>query len=118
MRIVHFDRDQSKPIEVFHATGAANVHIGSGRGESHIEALYVGAGGQVGPLTADAPHLFLVVEGRGWVAGPDGARKALTAGQGAYLGPDEVHSAGTDAGMTVVIVAAERLEPASWAPAW
>ncbi len=48
--------------------------------------------------------MFLVVEGCGWVAGADGHRLTLAAGQGAHITWGEVHAKGSETGMTATMV--------------
>lgn len=112
MRILDFVRERAKPINLFDAAGAANLYIGSGHGDAHVYALYFTPGGAIGPHPAGYAQFFLVVEGEGWVAGPDGVRTVVTAGQGAYFAPGEVHSKGSESGMSVLMVQADTLEPA------
>jgi hypothetical protein len=38
----------------------------------------------------------------GWVAGDDGVRVPVTAGQAAYWAPGEVHTTGSDNGLTAI----------------
>lgn len=111
MRIIYFPRDHARPIDLFDAVAASNVHLGSGRGETHVYCLYFGPGGGIGEHPAGYAQLFLVVEGEGWVAGSDGSRVPIAAGQAAYFSPGEVHSKGSDAGMTVIMVQTDELEP-------
>jgi quercetin dioxygenase-like cupin family protein len=111
MRIIYFSRDHARPIDLFDAIAAANVHLGSGRGEAHVYGLYFDPGGSIGAHPAGYAQFFLVVQGEGWVAGPDGIRTPIAAGQGAYFAPGEEHSKGSEAGMTVIMVQADELEP-------
>jgi quercetin dioxygenase-like cupin family protein len=65
--------------------------------------------GVLGRNAAPSDQLFLVVEGQGWVAGYDGERIELVAGQGAIWEEGELHESGTDSGMTVVIVQSDNI---------
>ncbi len=112
MQIIDFPRDHASPIDLFDALAASNVHLASGRGETHVYCLYFDAGGSIGEHPAGFAQLFLVIEGHGWVAGSDGLRAPVKAGQGAYFAPGELHSKGSDSGMTVIMVQADELEPA------
>lgn len=111
MQIIEFSREHARPIELFHSVSAANVRLGCGRGETHVYAVYFGASGVIGEHPAGFAQLFLVVEGSGWVAGADGRRTPLVSGQGVYFAPGEVHSKGSDAGMLVIMVQGDFLEP-------
>ena len=52
-----------------------------------------------------------MVEGEGWVRGPDGERVPVTAGKAVYWEAGEEHESGSDSGMTAIVVEAERLIP-------
>ncbi len=110
MQIVTFSRNHMRPITVYDATGASNLRIGGGSGESHVYALRFEPGGSIGAHPAGYGQLFLIVEGSGWAAGADGRRVPLNAGEGAYFSPGELHSKGSDAGCTVIMVQAEAIE--------
>ena len=51
---------------------------------------------------AGSHQVLLIAAGSGWVAGSDGVRIAVTAGQAAYWVPGEVHTTGSDAGLTAI----------------
>jgi hypothetical protein len=46
--------------------------------------------------------VLLIVSGSGWVAGSDGVHVAVTAGQAAYWAPGEIHTTGSDTGLTAI----------------
>jgi len=48
--------------------------------------------------------LFLVIKGSGWVAGADGIRHPIQAGQGALWAASEVHTSGPDTSLTALAV--------------
>jgi hypothetical protein len=50
-----------------------------------------------------------VVTGEGWVSGPDGNRIPITVGRAAFWGRGEEHEAGTDLGLTAVVLEGEDL---------
>ena len=110
MQTLNFSPARMRPIALFDAAAASNIRIGGGSGECHVYSLRFDAGGSIGEHPAGYGQLFLVVEGSGWVAGSDGARVNLTAGQGAFISPGERHSKGSDTGMTVIMVQAETID--------
>ena len=59
-------------------------------------------GGVIGAHPASSHQVLLIVAGAGWAAGKDGARISVTAGQAAYRGPGEVHTTGSDVGLTAI----------------
>ncbi len=112
MRMIEFAADVAVPIQTFKAVAAASVALGHGTGDVHVYCLHFAAGGQIGDHPAGFGQLFLVVAGQGWAAGADGVRVNLAAGQGVSFAPGEVHSKGSDAGMTAIMVQADQLAPA------
>ena len=110
MRIVEFSLDRANPIELFNSVSASSVRLGDGAGEAHVYCLYFGPDSQIGPHHAGFGQLFLVVAGAGWAAGADGQRERLTTGQGAFFERGELHSKGSETGMTVMMVQVTELE--------
>ncbi len=113
MTVVECARADARPIELFDAVAAFNLRLGGGHGELHVYCVYVEPGGSIGAHPAGFAQLFLVVNGAGWAAGPDGERVALAAGQGVYIAPGEVHTKGSEPGMTAIMVQADYLQPES-----
>ena len=111
MKIVDFSPEQAQPITDFGSVDATTVPLGDGQGEAHVYCVRFGAGGSIGPHPTGFGQLFLVVEGRGWVEGGDGARRDLAAGQGAWFKRGEHHAKGSDHGMTAVMIQVGELEP-------
>lgn len=103
MEIFSFDRDE----RVIRAHGSIGLHatrIASGDGDMGLTCLAVRPGGIIGAHPATADQLFLVIGGSGWVAGADGIRHPIQAGQGAHWGAGEVHASGTDTSLTALAV--------------
>lgn len=64
--------------------------------------MAVAPGGLIGTHPAAGHQVLLIVSGSGWCAGEDGTRVAVTAGQAAYWAPGEVHTTGSDSGLTAI----------------
>lgn len=64
----------------------------------------------IGTHPADGPQLFLLLTGSGWVAGPDGLKVPLTAGQGVRWSAGELHTSGTNTGFTALALEGPPLE--------
>ena len=73
--------------------------------------MYFGPDGRIGEHQAGFGQLLLVIDGEGWAAGGNGERVKLSCGQGAYFESGELHSKGSESGMTAIIVQAAKLEP-------
>lgn len=112
MRVIDFSPSRARAISQFGAVAASAVHCGDGEGEAHIYCVRMEAGGMIGPHPAGYDQIFLVVAGSGWAAGEDGRRIELPEGHAAYIERGEVHSKGTESGMTAVMVQVSELRPA------
>ena len=69
-----------------------------------VDVVRLAPGGTLGRHRTRLWQLFLAVEGSGWVAGSDGARRRLGTGQAALWEPGEEHASGTDDGLLAVVV--------------
>ena len=103
MEIFPFDRDEH-PISAHGSTGLRATGIASGDGGVTVTCLAVRPGGTIGTHPAAGDQLFLVIEGSGWVAGADGIRHPVEAGQGAHWAAGEVHTSGTETSLTALAV--------------
>ena len=103
MEIFRFDCDEH-PISAHGSIGVHATRIASGDGGVTLTCLAVGPGGTIGTHPTTGVQLFLVIAGSGWVAGADGIRHPVQAGQGARWAAGEVHTSGTDASLTALAV--------------
>ena len=85
MEIFRFDRDE-RLIGAHGSVGLHATRIASGDDGVSVTCLAVRPGGVIGTHPATGDQLFLVIAGSGWVAGADGMRHPVQAGQGARLG--------------------------------
>ncbi|GAC1632862.1 MAG: hypothetical protein NVS4B2_18020 [Chloroflexota bacterium] len=70
----------------------------------HVACMRLEPGGSVGYHPTATYQLFAVVEGAGWVRAGDADRVSLTVGEAAFWDPGEGHEAGTETGMTAIVV--------------
>jgi quercetin dioxygenase-like cupin family protein len=112
MHVIDFTPDRATPVAEYGSRGATAQPLADGRGEGHVYAVHLAAGGEIGPHPAGYGQLFLVVAGEGWVAGADGVRRAVRAGQGAVIARGEVHAKGSDVGLSAVMIQLAELAPA------
>ena len=82
-----------------HAVPAPDV-----AGEYVVRVAQVEAGGYLGRHPAVLWQVFAVVEGEGTVAGDDGVRRPIAAGQAAVWSPGEHHDTRATTSLTAVIV--------------
>jgi quercetin dioxygenase-like cupin family protein len=103
VELFDFDRDE-RHITDHGSVGLLATRIAAGDGPVTLIHLKVAPGGTVGTHPATSPQTFLVLSGEGWVAGPDGERTQVTAGQGVCWSAGEVHTAGTETGFAALAV--------------
>jgi quercetin dioxygenase-like cupin family protein len=90
---------------------ASSIELVEGEGEAHAYVIYLELGGVIGPHEAGFGQIFLAVAGSGWVAGGDGRRVTLSEGEAAFISRGEVHSKGSEGGMTAFMVQVRDLTP-------
>jgi hypothetical protein len=103
MEIFRFDRDE-RPISAHGSIGLHATRIASGDGGVVLTCLAVGPGGTIGTHPTTGDQLFLVITGSGWVAGADGIRHPVEAGQGARWAAGEFHTSGATTSLTALAV--------------
>ena len=103
MEIFQFDRGE-RLVRLYDSIGLHATRIAAGDGQARLVCLRLDPGGVVGTHPAGAAQLFLVVAGDGWIAGPDGERVPITSGWGVRWAEGEIHTSGTDTGMTALTV--------------
>jgi quercetin dioxygenase-like cupin family protein len=103
MEIFLFDRDE-RLISAHGSIGLHATRIASGNGAVSVTCLAVEPGGIIGAHPAVGDQLFLVIAGSGWVAGADGIRHPVQAGQGVRWAAGEVHASVTDTSLTALAV--------------
>jgi len=116
MKIFRFDRETGKIIDRFGSSGFTLTRVTHLLEETMIQFAYLERGGVIGYHQAAVPQLFLVVQGEGWVREQAPARTQIQAGQGAYWEEGEWHEAGTETGMTAIIIEAVRFDLLGWVP--
>lgn len=101
MRVFRFERDEHEVAgdgsRGLHATRIAQL-----ADRARATCLAVEPGGLIGTHPAAAHQVLLIVAGAGWVAGEDGVRVPVAAGDAAYWAPGESHTTGSDQGLTAV----------------
>jgi quercetin dioxygenase-like cupin family protein len=92
------------------APGSVNARVRRVADDAHVVVIEVGPGGVVARHPAVGAQLFTVVRGSGWVSGGDGEREAIDAGEAVLWEPREEHESGSEEGMIVLVVEAEKLD--------
>jgi hypothetical protein len=109
MRVIDAGRGPAEAIDRFESRDAWAHELAEGHGATHVYSVHIDAGGEIGPHEAGFDQLFIVVAGSGWGAGPDGVREALTAGQAALFRKGELHSKGSEEGLSAIMVQVDAL---------
>jgi quercetin dioxygenase-like cupin family protein len=104
MRVIEFDRSDAADVHEFASQNAKAVALGHGVGEAHAYCIFLGPEGVIGPHEAGFPQLFVVLDGTAWVAGADGVRRSVGSGQAAYIQRGEIHTKGSEAGLTALML--------------
>ena len=111
MEILRFHRDDAEAIgeRPYPVDLAASIQLLEGEGEAHAYVVYFDPGGVIGAHEAGFGQLFVALQGNGWVAGEDGERVPLEQGEAALFSRGEVHSKGSETGMTALMVQVRNL---------
>jgi quercetin dioxygenase-like cupin family protein len=104
MQILALDDLALVPITAFSSIAAQCVPLLEGHGEAHTYLVRFAPGGQIGPHPAGFAQLFIPLAGRGWAAGSDGTAHEIAPGQAAYIQPGELHSKGSETGLSALMV--------------
>jgi len=112
MEILRLDPERAEPIgrRPYEVTNAASLDVAHGEGEAHVYVIRFEPGGEIGPHEAGFAQLFLAVAGSGWAAGEDGTRVELPHGHAAFFRRGEIHSKGSDGGMTAFMLQVRDLD--------
>ncbi|MFE9118748.1 cupin domain-containing protein [Streptomyces sp. NPDC007172] len=109
MEIFRFDRAE-RVIDRFGSVGSTASSVAAGTGSVHLTCLTIEPAGIIGSHPAPVSQLFLVIAGEGWVAGPDGRRVHVSAGDGVRWEPGEEHASGTSTGLTALALEGAALD--------
>lgn len=106
MKILRFDPSAAEPIgtRLYEVDRAASTEVAEGSGEAHAYVIYFEPGGIIGPHEAGFGQIFFAVAGDGWAAGEDGERVPVAEGEAAFIHRGEVHSKGSETGMTALMI--------------
>lgn len=113
MKILRFDSSLAERIgrRPYQVKLASSIELAEGEGEAHAYVLYFEPGGEIGAHEAGFGQLFFAVSGNGWVAGGDGVRVPLAEGEAAFISRGEIHSKGSETGLTALMVQIRNLTP-------
>jgi hypothetical protein len=113
VRLFQFGPDVAHPITKYGSSFRLAPLLLSRAGDVRVHCAYLRPNDFIARHPATVPQLFCVVDGAGWVEGGDGERLPIVAGQAAFWTAGEEHAAGTDVGLTAIIIEADALDPAT-----
>ena len=113
MQVFRFDPEVAWPVTDYGSRFRLSRLLWARAGEVRVDCLFLESGDRVGTHPAGLPQLFCVVAGEGWVQSADTEPVVLTPGLAVFWTAGEEHAAGTDVGMTAIVVQAEALDPAT-----
>jgi hypothetical protein len=113
MRIIHFTRGATEPLNGHHAKGARFLPLADGYSDSHISSLHLEEGATISAPSLTHAAALLVVHGRITITSERGNTRNINiyAGMGAVFEPQEQYTFKSDAGAILMIVEAEHLLP-------
>jgi hypothetical protein len=103
VQLFSFDRGSGHHIDRFGSDFVLSP-LTNPDGMARVACFHLGVGGMVGEHEAVTGQLFCVVDGTGWVSGADGQRRSIATSQAAYWPKGERHAAGTERGLTAVVL--------------
>ena len=109
MRLFAFGADVGRHVDQFGSDFTLSPLM-EPTGAAHVACLRLAPGGLVGEHEAVVGQLFCVVEGEGWVTGADRRRRPIRSGQAAHWVGGELHAAGTNSGLTAIVLQGEGFE--------
>jgi quercetin dioxygenase-like cupin family protein len=104
MQLLTLSANPGATIREFESSGVTGSSLGIGAGEAHVHTIQFEPGGRIGPHRAGFGELLVPVAGSGWAAGPDGVQFPLELGQAVYFARGELHSKGSETGMTALMI--------------
>jgi len=116
MKLFRFDPEAGKTIEAYGSSGFVISRIAHLSDEAVVNCAYLESGGAIGFHQAAIPQLFLVVYGEGWVRDDSSERMHIEAGQAAYWDKGEWHEAGTETGLTAIIIEGTNFDLSKFVP--
>jgi len=111
VRLFDFHHDDGRSLTDWSSTGVRAVGLVRTDVAADVSLLRFDPKAVLGRHPTGCPQIFAVIDGAGWVSGEDGKRNPVATGRAAFWSKGESHESGSETGMTVIIVQAERLDP-------
>ena len=116
MKIFQFELETGNDEGQFGSVKAIIAKVVQLDNEAKINAVYLHPNKSISYPPAMTQHLFLLVDGEGWIKSESGEIQAVRQGQAIFWENDEWHESGTDSGMTAVIIDNINIQPVELMP--
>jgi hypothetical protein len=117
MKLFRFDPEAGKSIDAYGSLGFVISKLVRMTEETDVKCGYLGSKAVIGYHQTTKDQLFAVVQGEGWVRGESlESRCPIRAGQAAFWERGEWHESGTEAGMVVILIEGEDIDPTKTMP--
>ena len=107
MKLFRFRREDGHAIAAYGSRGVTLSPLTEAlaRGAAVQAACFrLDPGGVIGRHPATVPQILAVVEGTGWVSGPDGVEHEIGPGDAAFWDTGEEHETRTESGLTAIVI--------------
>jgi quercetin dioxygenase-like cupin family protein len=104
MRVIDLTGQATEVITDYGSIDARSSRLADGRGDARVHLVVFDAGGSIGPHEAGFGQLFVPLHGAGWIAGADGTAVPISPGTAGFIRRGEIHSKGSDTGMTALMI--------------
>jgi mannose-6-phosphate isomerase-like protein (cupin superfamily) len=111
LKVVDPDNAESREITQHGSEHASVTPLTVPAGDAHVVRIRLEPGGVLGRHAGRVDQLFVVVEGEGRAAGPDGESVPVAAGAAVYWAAGEEHETRSDTGLTAIVVEAPGIVP-------
>ncbi|TRZ38580.1 cupin [Niallia circulans] len=108
-KIISFNKLAGKEIGNYQSMSAYYTKIMRTDEPVSIGIIHIESGGVVGYHNAPVSQAFIVMEGKGWIKGPDKLVQTIQSGEGVLWEKGEGHESGSEEGMTVLVLQGENL---------
>jgi quercetin dioxygenase-like cupin family protein len=110
MRVIDLTGQATELITDYGSIDAHSIRLTEGRGDARVHLVVFDPGGSIGPHEAGFGQLFVPLLGAGWIAGTDGIAVSISPGTAGFVRRGEMHSKGSDTGMTALMIQVRDLE--------
>jgi len=117
MKLYRFDADNGRKIDRFGSNFILSRIVGVNE-NILISCFHLEPDGIVGYHQAVTSQLILVVRGSGWVRSRESTRIPIEAYRAVFWNKGEWHEAGTDSGLTAIVLEGEFPDTGDSMPEW